>query len=152
NNNVTVFGTNPYWVAFRNQLAFTNVPNLLGEGAVGTTVFTWNEDQKSGIGSTNSQANEEGPGFVLTMNYNGLTQSTRPLGYIGQGNAPSAAAVQSALNDLPMMAALGGPLSVTASTSPGGVTTYNVIYARSEVQRLVFTPNSAGAAATGGTF
>src|SRR5207253_2676627 len=69
-----------------------------------------------------------------------------------QGVPPTALAVQSALNDLPDMANLGGPLSVSSSTTPAGVTTYNVIYARSETQRMTITPNSAGAFPTGGTF
>ena len=100
NGNTTVFGQNggPYYVVFRNQLAFTDVPRFFARAQAGTTVAI---TSLSGTGGTIP----EGPSFALTFN----GQQTRPLGYEGRTSPPSAQAVEDALNDLPGMANLGAP-------------------------------------------
>lgn len=143
NGNTVVYGPQggPWYVVFRNQLAFTDVPRFFPLPTVGTTVAVTNF---VGNGPGTATPNPvEGPSFALTFN----NQTTRPLSYKGRNTAPSAAEVEAALNDLPALAALGGPVSVTSTTDAAGLTTYTVTFARNEVQRLSFFGSP-----TGGTF
>ena len=70
---------------------------------------------------------------------------------MGRNNPPTAQQVQDALNDLPAMAALNRPISVSSTTDSLGGATYSVTFGRNEIQRLNFFGTTTGAA-VGGTF
>src|SRR4029079_877535 len=115
NGNTAVFGQNngPYYVVFRNALAFTDVPRFFAKASIGTTMSVVNT---SGI---NDVARiPEGPSIALSFTpLGGAAQQTRPLSFAGRNGSPSATDVQNALNELPALSALGAPVSVSAASN-----------------------------------
>ena len=111
--NINVVGGNggPFYVAFKNTLASSDQPQIKAAVTGGTTA------------SIISQSTDGGAYFSVTFG----GQVTAPIRYVGS-TPPSASAVQAALNNLPAMQALSGPITVTSSNPAGPATTYTLTF------------------------